>query len=90
MQIGVNFSGGMGAIVSPFNTALGGANLQFSAPSPGSTLRVTDDDTGLAKVNSASATTTISSLTSGNPQLPLFTDGGQRSTRARSRPRARR
>jgi flagellar hook-associated protein 1 FlgK len=79
MQVGVNFSGGMGAIASALNTALPGSHLTFSAaPSPATatTLRVTDDNSGLAKVNSASSTKTISSLTSGGPQLPLFTDGG--------------
>ncbi len=35
MQIGVNFSGGMGAIASALNTALNGTHLTFSAaPSP--------------------------------------------------------
>lgn len=80
MQIGVNFSNGMGAIASALNTALPGSHLSFSAaPSPATatTLRVTDDNSGLAKVSSASSTKTISSLTSGSPQLPLFTDGGQ-------------
>lgn len=80
MQIGVNFSSGMGAIASALNTALPGSHLSFSAaPSPATatTLRVTDDNSGLAKVNSASSSKTISSLTSGSPQLPLFTDGGQ-------------
>lgn len=79
MQIGVNFSNGMGAIASALNTALPGSHLSFSAaPSPATatTLRVTDDNSGLAKVNSASSSKTISSLTSGSPQLPLFTDGG--------------
>ncbi|WP_368507622.1 flagellar hook-associated protein FlgK [Bradyrhizobium lupini] len=79
-QIGVNFSSGMSGIAAALNTALPGAHLSFSAaPSPATptTLRVTDDNSGLAKVNSASTTRTISSLTSGNPQLPLFTDGGQ-------------
>ena len=80
MQIGVNFAGGMGAIASALNTALSTSHLSFSAaPAPASatTLRITDDNSGLAKVNSSSITKTISSLTSGNPQLPLFTDGGQ-------------
>ena len=72
--IGVNFSGGMASVVAQLNAALGGANLQFSNPA-GSTLRVLDNGTGAATVNAASATTTASSLTSGNPQLPLFTDG---------------
>lgn len=78
MQIGVNFSSGMGAIASALNTALSGSHLTFAAaPSPATTttLRVTDDNSGLAKLNSASSTKTISSLTSGSPQLPLFTDG---------------
>ncbi|WP_027552671.1 flagellar hook-associated protein FlgK [Bradyrhizobium sp. Cp5.3] len=80
MQVGVNFSGGMGAIAAALNTALAGTHLTFSAaPSPATatTLRITDDNTGFTKVNSSSSTKTISSLTSGNPQLPLFTDGGQ-------------
>ncbi|MBR0704205.1 flagellar hook-associated protein FlgK [Bradyrhizobium diazoefficiens] len=80
MQIGVNFSGGMGAIASALNTALSTSHLSFSAaPAPASatTLRVTDDNSGLARVNSASTSKTVSSLTSGNPQLAVFTDGGQ-------------
>ncbi|UPK24963.1 flagellar hook-associated protein FlgK [Bradyrhizobium sp. 195] len=80
MRIGINFAGGMGAIASALNTALSGSHLSFSAtppPATATTLRVTDDSSGLAKVNSASTSKTISSLTSGNPQLPLFTDGGQ-------------
>ena len=72
-RIGVNFSGGMASVVSQLNAALGSSHLQFSNPS-GSTLRVTDDGTASATVNAASVTTTISSLTSGSPQLPLFTD----------------
>jgi flagellar hook-associated protein 1 FlgK len=72
--IGVNFSGGMASVVSQLNSALGGANLQFSNPS-GSTLRVVDSGAGAAIVNAASVTTTASSLANGSPQLPLFTDG---------------
>jgi flagellar hook-associated protein 1 len=72
--IGVNFSGGLPAVVAQLNSAFGAANLQFSNPS-GSTLRVVDNGTGTAKVNAASVTTTVSSLTSGSAQLPLFTDG---------------
>jgi flagellar hook-associated protein 1 FlgK len=72
--IGVDVSGGMASIVSQLNAALGGANLQFSNPS-GATLQVLDNGAGSAVVNSASATTTTSSLTSGSAALPLFTDG---------------
>jgi flagellar hook-associated protein 1 FlgK len=75
LVLGVNFTGGMASIVSQLNTALGAANLQFSNPS-GSTLRVVDSGTSAATVNAASVTATVSSLTSGNPQLPVFTDGG--------------
>jgi len=58
------------------NTALAANHLQFSNPSPpSSTLRVTDDGGGSATMSAASVTTTVSSLTSGSPQLPLFTDG---------------
>jgi flagellar hook-associated protein 1 len=72
--IGVNFSGGLASVVAQLNTALGLDHLQFSAS--GSTLSATDDGTNSATVNAASVTSTISSLTSGNPQLPLFTDAG--------------
>ena len=75
--LGVNFAGGMGSVVSQLNAALGStANLQFSNPS-GSTLRVLDDGApNRSDVTAASVMTTMSSLTSGNAQLPLFTDNG--------------
>jgi flagellar hook-associated protein 1 len=72
--VGANFSLGMASVVSQLNVALGSAHLQFTNPS-GSTLRITDDGTSAATVNSASATTTVQTLASGNAQLPLFTDG---------------
>src|SRR5579872_4884390 len=72
--IGVNFSGGTASIVAQLNSALGSDHLKFSGA--GSTLSVTDDGSNSATVNAASVTSTISSLTSGNPQLPLFTDAG--------------
>ena len=77
--IGVNFSNGMASVVSQLNTALAGSNLTFNPSGPPSTpasiLRIVDNGTGSATVNSASATTTVSSLTGGSAQLPLFTDG---------------
>ncbi|MBR0754553.1 flagellar hook-associated protein FlgK [Bradyrhizobium jicamae] len=75
--LGVDFSGGMSSVLSQLNGALGSsASLQFSNPS-GSTLRVLDDGAAnRSDVTAASVTTTISSLSSGNPQLPLFTDNG--------------
>ena len=75
--LGVNFSAGMGSVISQLNAALGTtANLQFSNPS-GLTLRLLDDGApNRSDVLAASVTTTMSSLTSGNLQLPLFTDNG--------------
>jgi flagellar hook-associated protein 1 FlgK len=73
--IGINFSGGLASVVTQLNAAFGANHLQFSNPS-GSTLRVLNDTSPDATINAASATSTVSSLTSGNPQLPLFTDGG--------------
>jgi flagellar hook-associated protein 1 len=76
--LGVNFAGGLGSVVAQLNAALGPtANLQFSNPS-GPTLRVLDDGApNRSDVTAASVTTTMSSLTSGNVQLPLFTDNGR-------------
>ena len=72
--IGVNFTGGMSSVVSQLNAALGTSNLQFSNPS-GNTLQVLNTTAGTT-VNAASATSTVTSLTSGSPQLPLFIDAG--------------
>ncbi|MBR1194174.1 flagellar hook-associated protein FlgK [Bradyrhizobium sp. AUGA SZCCT0160] len=75
--LGVDFSAGMGSVISQLNAALGStADLQFSNPS-GSVLRVLDDGApNRSDVTAASVTTTMTSLTSGNVQLPLFTDNG--------------
>jgi flagellar hook-associated protein 1 FlgK len=76
-QIGINFSGGMASVVSQLNTALGSSNLQFSnTPAGSTTLQVLDSGSGATTINSAAVTTTATSLTSGSPQLPLFTDAG--------------
>jgi flagellar hook-associated protein 1 FlgK len=69
-QIGLNFST---MTAAQLNSAFAGSNLQFSLS--GSTLTVTDNGTNSATVNSASVTSTASSLTGGSAQLPLFTDG---------------
>jgi len=73
LYVGANFSAGMASVVTQLNTALGANHLVFSNPS-GSTLRMVDDGTSSVSVNAASATTTATSLSSGVPQLPLFTD----------------
>lgn len=72
--VGVDFSAGMSSVVSQLNGALG-TNLQFSNPS-GTLLQVLNNGAGNV-VNSLSATSTVTSLQSGNPPLPLFTDNGQ-------------
>ena len=72
--VGVNLAAGMSSVVSQLNAALG-TNLQFSNPS-GTVLQVLNNGAGNV-VNSLSATSTVTSLQSGSPQLPLFTDDGQ-------------
>jgi len=74
-MIGVDFSAGLGAVVTQLNAAFG-TNLQFSSPSAG-TLQVVNANASGNIVNSLSVTTTVTSPTSGNPQLPLFLDGNQ-------------
>jgi len=71
--VGVNFSAGLGSVVAQLNAALGGAGLNFSNPS-GTTLQVLNTLAATATVNSFSTTKTMTSLASGNPQLPLFVD----------------
>ena len=73
--IGVDFSAGLSSVVTQLNAALG-SNLQFSTPSAG-TLQVVNANASGNVVDSLSATTTTTSLTSGSPQLPLFLDGTQ-------------
>ncbi len=72
--IGVDFSGGMSSVVTQLNAALG-TNLQFSNP-PARCCRWSTA-TAATTVNSLSATTTATSLTSGSAQLPMFLDGTQ-------------
>lgn len=73
--IGIDFSGGMASVVAQLNAALGPA-LQFSNPA-GDGLRILDDGAAnTVKVDAASVTKTADTLTGGDPQLPLFTDGG--------------
>jgi flagellar hook-associated protein 1 len=71
-RVGVDFTQPMASVVSQLNAALAGTGLQFT--NSGSALNILG--TSSATVNAASATTTVQSLASGGPQLPLFTDGG--------------
>jgi flagellar hook-associated protein 1 len=68
--VGVDLSGGITpSVLAQLNQALG-PSVTFSGS--GTTLNVVTD---AATVNAASTTTTASSLTSGSPQLAVFTDG---------------
>jgi flagellar hook-associated protein 1 FlgK len=71
--IGVNFAGGMAAVVTQLNAAFG-TNLQFSNPS-GTVLQALNASATTNVVNALTATSTVTSPTSGSPQLPLFLDG---------------
>ena len=71
--IGVNFSAGMASVVAQLNATFG-ANLQFSNPS-GTMLQVLNAGATTNVVNALSATSTVTSLQSGSPQMPLFLDG---------------
>jgi len=72
---GIDFSGGMGSVITQINAALAGTGMTASNPS-GTTLEVLDDGLGnTVKVNSLSTTTTVTSLAGGSAEFPLFTDG---------------
>jgi flagellar hook-associated protein 1 FlgK len=72
--IGIDFSGGLASVVTQLNAALGPTGLQVSNPA-GTTLRVLDDGgSNKVDVNSLSATQTVSSLTGGSAELPMFLD----------------
>ncbi len=71
--VGIDFSGASGSIASQLNAALNASNLQFSGGSP--TLTVLNS-AGFSTVDSASVTSTLTSLTGGSGELPLFDDNG--------------
>lgn len=73
--IGVDFSGGMGSVVTQLNTALGAADITFSNPS-GNLLQVVDDGaTNNSDIDALSASVTTGTLQSGDVTLPFFVDG---------------
>lgn len=72
---GIDFSGGMGSVITQINAAFAGTGMTASNPS-GTTLEVLDDGAAnTVDVDSVSTTTTVTSLTGGSAELPLFTDG---------------
>jgi flagellar hook-associated protein 1 FlgK len=71
--VGIDFSGASGTVAAQLNTALNGSNLVFSGASP---ILQVDRNPGFSTVNAASVTTTVTSLTGGSGEVPLFTDNG--------------
>jgi flagellar hook-associated protein 1 len=78
--VGIDFSAGMSAVVSQLNLDFG-SNVQFSNPS-GTVLQVVNTNGSGATINALSATSTVTSLTSGSPQVQLFVDGDESITGA--------
>ena len=73
--VGIYFGNGLASVMAQLNSALGSTGLQFSNPS-GNTLRALDDGSNnKININAMSTTVTQTSLTSGGPEVPLFTDG---------------
>jgi flagellar hook-associated protein 1 FlgK len=73
--VGIDFSNDIGSVLAQINAALASSSLTASNPS-GTTLRVLDDGAGnIVNVSSLSTTATINDLSSGNDELPFFTDG---------------
>lgn len=71
---GIDFSGGMGSVISQINTAFTGTGMVASNPAA-TTLEVLDDGSGNTAVNSVSAISTATTLAGGSAEFPLFTDG---------------
>lgn len=73
--IGVDFSGGMAAVVTALNNRFNG-QVVFSNPA-GSTLRIVDDGAAnTSNIDAVSGTRTLTTFNSGNAALPFFTDAG--------------
>jgi len=80
--VGIDPSGGMASVVAQISAALGISALQASNPA-GTTLRLLDDGaSNKVNLNAVSAIETMTSLTSGSVQLPLFLDANSAYTGA--------
>jgi flagellar hook-associated protein 1 FlgK len=72
--IGIDFSGGLGSVVAQLNAALGPTGIQVSNTA-GTTFRFLDDGAAnKLNLNALSATETVTSLTGGSAELPMFRD----------------
>jgi flagellar hook-associated protein 1 FlgK len=75
--VGIDFSAGFASAMAQIGSALGPSGLQVSNPS-GTALRLLDAGAGgRVTLNALSATTTMTSLASGGPELPFFLDGAK-------------
>lgn len=73
--IGVDFSGGLGAVAAALNARFNG-RIAFSDQG-GGVLRIVDDGAGnMSDIVAVSATRTLTGLGGGAAALPFFTDGG--------------
>jgi flagellar hook-associated protein 1 FlgK len=72
--IGVDFSGGMAAVVAALNTQFNG-QVAFSNPA-GTTLEVVQGPGNASTINSLGATRTLTTFDGGTGALPFFTDAG--------------
>jgi flagellar hook-associated protein 1 FlgK len=72
---GIDFSGGIGSVITQINAAIAATGMTASNPS-GTTLEILDD--GAANpvtVDAVSTTATVTALAGGSAELPFFTDG---------------
>lgn len=73
--IGVDFSGGLGAVAAALNGRFNG-RVAFSDQG-GGVLRITDDGAGnMSDIDAVTTTRTLTALGGGTAALPFFTDGG--------------
>ncbi len=75
---GISFSGGFAAAATQMQSAFTSLGADLVASNPGgSTIRIVDDGAGnTTDVTGLSAKITVTTLQSGNVQLPFFVDGG--------------
>jgi flagellar hook-associated protein 1 FlgK len=79
---GIDFSGGITSVMGQISQALGGTGMVASNPS-GNLLQVIDDGAGnICDVTSLTTTKTATSFSSGDPEMPFFTDGASAYTGA--------
>jgi flagellar hook-associated protein 1 FlgK len=73
--VGIDFSGGIGSVITQINTAFAGTGMTATNPS-GTTLEILDDGAAnTVDVDSVGTTTTVTALAGGSAELPFFTDG---------------